>query len=384
MWSAVAYGARAVNIYAYYPMSTGYEAGGYGLVELDGKVTERAEAAGKIAAVITANQDLFLQARPPRAEIAVLYNPLAHMVGGQQSFTGEGQTVGVNNVSESLQGLHRAFFEKGIPLDFLHVHDLGTPRAAGYKLIIAPYPVQMEQSHVRKLLDYVRDGGALVVEARCGWVDEKGYSSPVIPGAGLSEALGCREFEILPISKTSAIIVKTSHEAIPLLKPGDRLDALFFEESFDVFGPASRVLAEFANGRPAVVYAPYGKGKAMIVGSFLASAYFHFKNPANGRFFAGLAEWLKIQKPVEVTAADAGPVVEARVLSGEGYKVLFGFNRGDRPAAAKFGVLIKGGRATARDLETGRSVPCVVEGDRAVVGLTLEPGNVRVLHLLEK
>ena len=40
MWSTVAYGARAVNIYAYYPMSTGYEAGGYGLVELDGKVTE--------------------------------------------------------------------------------------------------------------------------------------------------------------------------------------------------------------------------------------------------------------------------------------------------------------------------------------------------------
>ncbi|MHB8056009.1 MAG: beta-galactosidase, partial [Candidatus Aminicenantales bacterium] len=42
IWSTVAYGARAVNIYAYYPMSSGYEGGGYGLVELDGKITERA------------------------------------------------------------------------------------------------------------------------------------------------------------------------------------------------------------------------------------------------------------------------------------------------------------------------------------------------------
>jgi len=30
-WSAIAKGAKGVNIYAYYPMSTGYEAGGYGL-----------------------------------------------------------------------------------------------------------------------------------------------------------------------------------------------------------------------------------------------------------------------------------------------------------------------------------------------------------------
>jgi beta-galactosidase len=384
MWSAVAYGTRAVNIYAYYPMSTGYEAGGYGLVELDGKVTERAEAAGKIARVITANKDLFLKALPSRAEIAILYIPLSHMVGGQQSFTGEGQTVGVNNLSESLQGIHRAFFERNIPVDFLHVNDLGTPRAAGYKLIIAPYPVQMSQPHVRKLIDFVRDGGTLLTEARCGWVDEKGFSSPVIPGAGLSDALGCRELELLPIAKTSAIKIKAVHESLPLLKPGDTLDALFFEESFDVFGKDSRVLAEFSDGRPAMVYAPYGKGKVMIVGSFPGSAYHHFKNPANGKLFAGLAEWLKIPKPVEVTAAEPGAVVEGRVLEGEGYKILFGFNRGEKAVAAKFAVLMKGGRAAARDIETGAVAESAVEGDRAVVGKTLKPGEVWVVHFTER
>ncbi len=43
-WSAIAAGAKAINVYAYYPMSSGYESGGYGLINLDGTVTDRAVA----------------------------------------------------------------------------------------------------------------------------------------------------------------------------------------------------------------------------------------------------------------------------------------------------------------------------------------------------
>jgi len=381
MWSAVAYGARAVNIYAYYPMSTGYEAGGYGLVELDGKVTERAEAGGRIARTITANKDLFLNALPAKAEIAILYNPLSHMVGGQQAFTGEGQTVGANNLSESLQGVHRAFFERGIPVDFLHVRDLGTPRAAGYKLIIAPYPVMMSQPHVKALADYVRDGGALLAEARCGWVDEKGFSSPVIPGGGLHEVLGCRETELTPLAKTGVIEVAAADEAFPLLKPGDKLDSLFFEEAFDVFGPSSKIVAKFQDGRPAVVTAPYEKGRAIIVGSFLGSAYHHFRNPNNGKFFAGLADWLKVVPPVRVTASAPDAVVEGRLLQGDGYLLLFGFNRGEKAVTAKFGVVTGAGRVAASDLETGGAVKVVTDRGRAVVEKTLKPSEAWVVLL---
>jgi beta-galactosidase len=381
MWSTVAYGARAVNIYAYYPMSTGYEAGGYGLVELDGKVTERAEAGGKIARVITAHQDLFLKALPAQAEIAILYNPLSHMVGGQQAFTGEGQTVGVNNLSESLQGVHRAFFERNIPVDFLHVRDLGTPRAAGYKLVIAPYPVMMSRPHVAALVEYVRGGGTLLTEARCGWVDEKGASSPVVPGGGLAEVLGCRERELTPLAKTGVVEIKTADGAFPLLKPGDTLDSLFFEEAFDVFGTASRVVATFADGRPAVVTAPFGQGRAIIVGSFLGSAYHHFKNPNNGKFFAGLADALRIRPAVRVTASSPDALVEGRLLRGEGYSLLFAFNRGEKPVTAKFGIVAGAGPASAIDLETGAAVAMVKDGDRTVVEKRLEPSEVWVVHI---
>jgi beta-galactosidase len=381
MWSVVSCGARAVNIYAYYPMSSGYEAGGYGLVELDGKVTERAVEAGKIARVITENMDLFLSSRPPRAEVAILYNPLAHMVGGQQTFTGEGQTIGVNNVSESLQGVHRAYFERGIPVDFLHVMDLTPERSNQYKLLIVPYPVMMSQSDVKKLKAYVEAGGTLVTEARCGWVDERGFSSEIIPGGGLHEVLGCRESYLMPLPKASTLRIRGNHAELPLLKDGDKLDTLFFEEGFELSGQKARVLAEFDNGQPAIVYAPQGKGRAMIVGSFIGSAYHHFRNPNNGKFLAGLADWLKILRPVEVTVSESDALVEARLLEGDGRMILFAFNRGERKAAAEFAVAVPDSHFKAVNLETEEAVPSAFKDGRLRLTKSLEPGEAWVVLL---
>jgi len=79
-----------------------------------------------------------------------------------------------------------------------------------------------------------------------------------------------------------------------LLQDGDKIDTLFFEEGFELSGDKGRVLAEFASGQPAIVLAEHGKGRAMIVGSFVGSAYHHFQNPNNGKFLAGLADWLGI------------------------------------------------------------------------------------------
>jgi beta-galactosidase len=382
MWSVVSCGARAVNIYAYYPMSSGYEAGGYGLVELDGQVTERAVEAGKIARTIASHQELFLKSRPARARIAILYDPLSHMVGGQQSFTSEGQSVGVNNLSESLQGVHRAFFESHYPVDFLHVRDLNPERLAEYKLLIAPYPVMMSRAHVRALRRYVEDGGTLVTEARCGWVDEKGYSSPVIPGGGLDQVLGCRESGLRPIARTSTMTIVGSNECLPLLKPGDKIQTLFFEEDFDVFGSQSRVLARYDDGRPAMVYAPFGRGRAIMVGSFPASAYHHFLDPNNARFFVGLAEWLKIPRPVEVQASEAGGLVEARLLEGDGFRLLFAFNRGEKVTRARLSVEPPGREFRVENLETGERLTVVPDGNRVALEVNLEPGEVRVTSLI--
>jgi beta-galactosidase len=383
MWTSVAYGARAVNVYAYYPMSSGYESGGYGLIELDGKVTDRAIAAGKVAKVVTKNMDLFLEAHPPKAEVAVLYNPLSHMVGGQQTFTGEGQPIGYNNLSESLQGIHRAFFERSILVDFLHVLDLDSKRLNQYKLLIVPFPVMMSEAHIQRLIEYVESGGTLIAEARCGWIDERGFSSDVYPGGGLHRVFGCREASLKPLRKTSKITIKIPHEALPDLKSGDVLDALFFEESFEMTNDKSVVLAEFDDGKPAIVYAPYGKGKAVIVGSFIGSAYHHFQNSNNAKFLVGLAQYLGISKPVEASSSETDVLVEARILESKNHKILFGFNRGEKRTTAKFDVAVMEQDWTAEDLEIEKDVIFDIREGHAVLEKIMEPQEVWVV-LLER
>lgn len=377
MWSMVAYGAQAINIYAYYPMSSGYEAGGYGLVELDGKITPRAEEAGKVAALISKNMRLFLKAKPLPAEIAIVYNPLSHLVGGQQTFTSEGQPVGYNNLSESLQGVHRAFYEQGYQVDFLHVRDL-EERARNYRLVVVPYPVMISQKYLQDLINYVNSGGTLLIEARCGWVDEKGFSFPVLPGGGLDRVLGCREARLLPLPKTGRMVISKSHEALPFLKPGDSLDTVFFEETFEITDKKAEVLARSEDGQPMLVVAPYGRGKALMAGSFLGSAYHHFRNKNSALFLTGLAAWLGIKKQAEVKVEPESALVETRWLAGPEYRVLFIFNRSEEKVRAGLAFNLPWPSTEVKDLEQERIVAVKTEGQLAFFSLELKPQEVKV------
>ena len=46
-WHPLAHGAKGLCFYAWYPMSSGYESGGFGMANLDGTPSDRALAAVK-------------------------------------------------------------------------------------------------------------------------------------------------------------------------------------------------------------------------------------------------------------------------------------------------------------------------------------------------
>jgi beta-galactosidase len=191
-WGMVARGAKAVNYYAFYPMSTGYESGGYGLINLDGTLTERSRRAGAMAQKIAGNCDLLLKAKPQRSEVAVIFNPLTPLLGGEQAYGDR------RSLHRATAGYHRMFFERNIPPDFLSARGLAAESLQRYKLIIIPYPLLMTAQMAELLEQYVAGGGHLFVEARPGWVDELGHAQPVLPGFGWHKMFGVRETEILP------------------------------------------------------------------------------------------------------------------------------------------------------------------------------------------
>jgi beta-galactosidase len=328
-WSALARGAKGINYYAWYPMSSGYESGGFGMIQLDGTVTERARAAGEIARLVDQNQKLFLEARPPKAEVAVIYNPLVHFLGGRQRATSyggpQGEVAGIER--DSLLGVYRALFPRNVQIDYVHVNDLAS--LGQYKLVILPYPVMLPEAAGAPLTEYVRDGGALVAEARMGWSNESGRASDRIPGMGLWKVMGCRE--------TAVQTAERGRTTMEWLATGDKIPARWYEETLEPLGGSARVVARFSNGQAAAVESGFGKGRTLVLGSYVSAAYESTPSKETERFYAGLLDWAGVQLPVTVS----GGKIEARILESGGKRLLFIFNHDKQTVDAV--VTLRGG-----------------------------------------
>jgi len=342
-WSAIAKGAKAINIYAYYPMSSGYESGGYGLIGLDGTITERARRAGEIAATVNRNQELFLESQPARAQVAIVYNPLSQMVGGLQRRDYPGA------MTSSLIGYYRYFADMNIPVDFIHREDLealaigysgdiggqnsGSSGLNQYKLVIAPWPVMFTQQAADGLKRFVEAGGYALSEARLAWNDDRGYAADVIPGMGLSEVFGVRERELRMREGGADLRITGSDHPVTLgLKEGDKLRGSLYAQTFELLRADSRVLAEWEDGHPVMVESTFGNGRTLIAGSHPGWA----AHPEpSAEFFAwlnGIMHWAGIERPftTSLDGIQQAPV-EVRLQENPAGQLLYVINHGQEP-----------------------------------------------------
>jgi beta-galactosidase len=334
-WTSLATGARAVNIYAYYPMSSGYESGGYGLIHLDGSLTDRAKSIGRTAQFVNKNQSLILSSKPVEPEIALVYNPLAQMVGGSR---GSGRIEGQPGHSKSLIGYYRVFMDNNVPVDFIHRLDLESGKLEKYKLIIVPYPLMFTRKAATNLKTYVNNGGFLLAEARFAWNDEKGFATDIIPGMGLSEVFGVREAKVEVKNKVRMNITENSHPAFKKLN-GSYLTGEYFSESLKVLpGSKAEVLARFADNTPAITGSHFGEGQTILIGSFLAnrisSSYQGTANidaafqEDNDEFLLGLLDWANIDRPFSTSHDGKQDSIVVKLQKNQEGYLLYVLNQG--------------------------------------------------------
>ena len=353
MWSSLSRGAKAVNVYAWYPMSSGYESGGFGLINLDGTVTERARAAGAVARTVTANSALFANAKPVRAEVAIVYNPLSYMVGGrrpQYSTAGQSEIAGIEH--RSMLGTFRALFPTNVPVDFVHIDEIAAGQLAGpaglrYKVVFLPYPLMLPTGAGKPLRDFVAAGGTLVTEARPAWNDEQGKAREIIPGYGLNEVCGCRETAV-----HSTVTGKTEMEltgAFAGLESGAKLRGALFEETLEPTNAGAKVLARFADGTPAMVANSFGKGKMLAIGTFIGTRFELDRDENLAKFLRGVLDWSGVKTRVTTTAP-----LEVRLLRSGASTLVFAFNHATEPVESS--ISIEGLSGKVRDVETGAAV----------------------------
>ena len=249
-WSALARGAKGINYYAWYPMSSGYESGGFGLIQLDGTITDRARAAGEIARVVDRNQQLFLDARPAaragadRLQSAGAFRRRTAARRGVRRPTGRG---GGHRARFAARRLPRAVPAATCRIDYVHINELSADLLRPYKLVILPYPLMLPEASAAAMKAYVQNGGALVAEARLGWSNERGNASERIPGMGLWEVMGCRETDVQTGAAGRTDVALDCHRAC--LNAGEVLPARWYEETLEPLSPSARVVATFRERR---------------------------------------------------------------------------------------------------------------------------------------
>lgn len=319
-WSSIAKGARGINTYAYYPMSSGYESGGYGLINLDGTLTERAVSTGGIARVVDANQSLLLASRPVPASVGIVYNPLAQMVGGAQRRSDWPEA----NAS-SLMGYYRVFADQNIPVDFIHRNELERGDVSQYQLIIVPYPLMFTDEAAAGLRRFVEAGGHAVAEARLAWNDDRGHAAEIIPGAGLHEVFGVREDEVWMRPVPELELVASDHPMTAGLGTGVLRGSLHASTVTPLSADA-QVLATIG-GQPAVVASRYGAGETLFIGSYIGWGNHPEHHDTTRAFILRMAEWAGVEKPV-TTSLDGrmDPPVIARLQENDDGYLLFLIN----------------------------------------------------------
>ncbi|MBL0156689.1 MAG: Beta-galactosidase C-terminal domain [Bryobacterales bacterium] len=145
------------------------------------------------------------------------------------------------------------------------------------------------------------------------------------------------------------------------------MPARWFAETLEVTRAQSKVVGRFENGEAAAVESSFGKGRALLVGSYVSAAYQTTPTAEGAAWFAGLLEWAGVAAVVRVKGE-----VEVRWLESGGDRVVFVFNHG--AAAQKVELEWLDGRRWG-------GVTDVVSGGAVGMGFELEGMGVRVLRM---
>jgi beta-galactosidase len=322
IFRGIAGNLKGFVFWQYRPEILGREAPTWGLTYPDGSETEWLNSFSKVGKVLQKNAKFLLKSDPIKAEIAIVYNPEIQIFAWAS--TGNEKTA-----TNSLLGYHSALYKHNYSVDFIHPKEITGGILKDYKVVIIPFPYCLDKNVCGRLEEWVKKGGVLIGEANfAGWNMEEGHHEKTIPGYGLNKVFKAREGLVEPPNinrvrrfgvtrdfsykrtdnkikdnviteylnilddKVSTdphgvrIIMKKD---IDLLHPSDEIRGSIIKETLIPEG--ADVLAEFDTGEAAVTIAGYGKGKAVLIGSYIGLAAYSGNNKSNVDFIGSIVNY---------------------------------------------------------------------------------------------
>ncbi len=281
IFSGVAGNQKGFIFWQYRPEILGRETPTWGLSFLDGEETTWLKAFSETGLVLQRNAEFILDAKPKKAEVAILYNPENQIFAWAS--TGNEKTA-----TDSLLGYHRALYERNYIVDFIHPIEFEKDILNNYKVLVIPFPYVINKTIADKIKRWVENGGVLITESyTAGWNIENGHHEKVVPGYGLDKVFKIKQSLIEPADE-GVVNIKMDKD-LPFIKKNENVTGALVKETF--FNHGAEVLASFECDKAAITLSKFGKGKAIQIGSYVALEYHRKKEVNNGNLLAGLVEF---------------------------------------------------------------------------------------------
>jgi len=299
-WQAIGHGADDVNYWQWRSALNGQEEIHGVLVGSDGTPVpfydEAAQTAHEFAKVESSFRDT-----APLSEVALLYSYDSHWAIQFQKHTEKYDDIGL------LKSYYRALRQISQSVDVVSAY----APLDGYKLVAAPSLNVLPKDLADRLLEYVRNGGHLVLGPRSGMKDEFNALLPQRQPGFLVDALGARVEQYYALEKD-----------FPVSGAWGTGQASIWAEQLKSQAPGDEVLLKYgkSNGwlddQPAVITRACGKGRITYVGAVL-----------DDKLMAAAAEWMTEKSgvtPVFGPVPD-GVEVSRRVAPGKQVFILINY-----------------------------------------------------------
>ncbi|HYL63605.1 MAG TPA: beta-galactosidase [Candidatus Methylomirabilis sp.] len=285
-WHDIGHGADEISYWQWRSALNGQEEMHGTLVGPDGEpepvLSEVAQTATEFAQVQSAFRDTRVV-----SEVALLQDYESRWAINWQEHTARYDELTV------LRSYYHAIRKLSQSLDIVHP-DVPLDH---YKLVVAPNLNLIPKDRADHLLEYVKNGGHLVLGPRSGLKDEFNALLPLRQPGYLAYALGGHIEQFYALERNAPVS--------GTLGSGE---ALIWAEQLNAKSPDAEVLLRYGasngwlDGQPAILTRPFGKGRITYVGAVL-----------DNNLMAALANWLV--KTSDVIPA-LGPVPDGIEVSG--------------------------------------------------------------------
>ncbi|MBN1555695.1 MAG: beta-galactosidase [Phycisphaerae bacterium] len=295
LYHGVSRGAEAILFWCWRNEVFGRESGGFGMIGNDGFAEERLAAMAKTGTWLKEHETLLSDYRPSPSRAGVWFSPRTYYLHWSQ----EGHA---GKPIDALNGYMKHLIRSSIPPRVVEENHLDALQ--GLDVLFLPRTLVLDDSAIDAITRWTQAGGTLVCESECGAFDSVGiYRYPedrFLAKWGIQE-VGRR----VPDAETIRFQMEGKEYTLPFkqwwtpLRTADGGESIFVDQ-------------------------PAGKGRVIVIGTYLGQACCRSHSPA----FQAMLRQITGSGPVEILSPD--PTAEFSVYARTGLsgdkKLIFVFN----------------------------------------------------------